>query len=53
MAFPTWRTMDVYETYKSCLIASCAIRHHLEVLHDDRDYDTLARVSTLQVRRVK
>ena len=33
------------------LIASCAIRHHLEVLHDDRDYDTLARVSTLQVRR--
>jgi predicted nucleic acid-binding protein len=36
-----------------CLIASCAIRHHLEVLHDDRDYDTLARVSTLQVRRVK
>lgn len=36
-----------------CLIAACAIRHHLEVLHDDRDYDTLARVSTLQVRRLK
>ena len=36
-----------------CLIAASAIRHHLEVLHDDRDYDTLARVSTLQVRRLK
>ena len=36
-----------------CLIAACAIRHHLEVLHEDRDYDTLARVSTLQVRRLK
>ena len=36
-----------------CLIAACAIRHHLEILHDDRDYDTLARVSTLQVLRLK
>ena len=36
-----------------CLIAACAIRHHLEVLHDDRDYDVLARVSSLQVRRLK
>ena len=36
-----------------CLIAACAIRHHLEVLHDDRDYDTLARVSTLQARPVQ
>lgn len=36
-----------------CLIAASAIRHHLEVLHDDRDYDTLARISTLQVRRLK
>jgi predicted nucleic acid-binding protein len=36
-----------------CLIAASAIRHHLEVLHDDRDYDSLARVSTLQVRRLK
>ena len=36
-----------------CLIAACAIRHHLEVLHDDRDYDLLARVSSLQVRPMK
>jgi predicted nucleic acid-binding protein len=36
-----------------CLIAASAIRHHLEVLHDDRDYDALARVSSLQVRRLK
>ena len=36
-----------------CLIAACAVRHHLEILHDDRDYDTLKRVSTLQVRRLK
>jgi len=36
-----------------CLIAACAIRHHLEVLHDDRDYDLLARVSGLQARNLK
>lgn len=36
-----------------CLIAACAIRHGLEVLHCDRDYDTLARVSALRARRVK
>jgi predicted nucleic acid-binding protein len=35
-----------------CLIAASALRHHLEVLHDDRDYDALARVSSLQVRRL-
>lgn len=36
-----------------CLIASCALRHGLEVLHDDRDYDVLAQVSALRVRRLK
>ena len=36
-----------------CLIAACAIRHHLVVLHDDRDYDALAQVSPLQVRPLK
>lgn len=35
-----------------CLIASCAIRHDLEVLHVDRDYPSLARVSGLRQRRV-
>ena len=36
-----------------CLIAACAMRHRLEVLHFDRDYDALARVSALQSRRVR
>jgi len=33
-----------------CLIAACAIRNDLEVLHRDRDYMALARVSTLRHR---
>lgn len=36
-----------------CLIAACALRHRLELLHCDRDYDALARVSSLQSRRLK
>lgn len=36
-----------------CLIAACAIRHDLEVLHDDRDYPALARISTLRERRIR
>lgn len=34
-----------------CLIAACAIRHDLEVLHVDRDYDALTTISALKVRR--
>ena len=34
-----------------CLIAACALRHDLEVLHRDRDFDALARVSPLRQRR--
>ncbi len=30
-----------------CLIAACAIRHDLVVLHNDRDYPALARISSL------
>jgi len=33
-----------------CLIAACALRHGLTVLHHDRDFDSLARVSALDVR---
>jgi predicted nucleic acid-binding protein len=33
-----------------CLIAACALRHGLTVLHRDRDFDFLARVSPLRVR---
>jgi hypothetical protein len=35
-----------------CLIAACAIRHGLAVLHNDRDFDSLARVSPLESRRL-
>jgi len=34
-----------------CLIAICALRHGLTVLHHDRDYDALAHVSGLQARQ--
>jgi predicted nucleic acid-binding protein len=33
-----------------CLIAACAIRHDCEVLHRDRDYAGLARISALRER---
>jgi predicted nucleic acid-binding protein len=33
-----------------CLIAACAIRNGLTVLHRDRDFEALARVSPLQAR---
>ncbi len=36
-----------------CLVAACAMRHDLEVLHDDRDYPALARVSGLKERRIR
>jgi predicted nucleic acid-binding protein len=35
-----------------CLIAACAIRHQLEVLHCDRDFDQLAKISPLRARNV-
>jgi predicted nucleic acid-binding protein len=36
-----------------CLIAACAVRHDLPVLHADRDFDLLARVSPLISRRLE
>ena len=30
-----------------CLIAACALRHNLEVLHVDRDFASLSRISQL------
>jgi predicted nucleic acid-binding protein len=35
-----------------CLIAASAIRHQLDVLHRDRDFDALTRVSPLSARNV-
>ena len=34
-----------------CLIAACALRHDLEVLHRDRDFTAIARVSPLRQRK--
>ena len=36
-----------------CLIATCALRHRLVVLHRDRDFEALARVCPLEVRSVR
>lgn len=35
-----------------CVIAACAIRHNLRVLHADRDYQALAQVSRLHHRDI-
>ncbi len=34
-----------------CLIAACALRSSLTVLHRDRDFDALARIAGLETRR--
>ena len=34
-----------------CLIAACALRNDLEVLHRDRDFTAIARISALRERR--
>lgn len=33
-----------------CLIAACAVRHDLEVLHRDRDFAAISEISTLSER---
>lgn len=35
-----------------CLIATCAVRHGLTLLHHDRDFDVLSRVSPLAARAI-
>lgn len=35
-----------------CLIAACALRHDMPVLHSDRDYELLAEVSPLKAMTV-
>lgn len=35
-----------------CLIAACALRHDLEVLHRDRDFASLAAVTPLRARSI-
>jgi predicted nucleic acid-binding protein len=36
-----------------CLIAACALRHGLTILHKDRDYDAIETISHLNVKRIK
>jgi hypothetical protein len=35
-----------------CVIAACAIRHSLTVVHLDRDFDQIARIAPLEQRRL-
>ena len=35
-----------------CLIAACAVRHQLTILHNGRDYPSLAKVSALDQRQI-
>ncbi len=35
-----------------CLIAACALRHGAAVLHRDRDFEALARISGLRCRQL-
>ena len=46
------RTGRTVRSGVDCLIAACAIRNSLAVLHRDRDFDKLAAVSGLEVRRL-
>lgn len=55
------QAVDLYRTARGtgrtvrssvdCLIAACALRNDLEVLHRDRDYEALAACSRLKQRR--
>ena len=36
-----------------CLIAVCAVRNDLTVLHHDRDFDQLARIAPLRARNIE
>jgi predicted nucleic acid-binding protein len=35
-----------------CLIAACALRHNLAVMHKDRDYEQIAEISPLKAQRI-
>jgi len=47
-----WRAGLTVRSATDCIIAACAIRHDLEVLHRDRDFDALAGISPLRARNV-
>jgi predicted nucleic acid-binding protein len=35
-----------------CLIAACALRHNLAVMHKDRDFEQIAEISPLKAQRI-
>ncbi|MCI0612859.1 PIN domain-containing protein [bacterium] len=35
-----------------CLIAACALRHGLTILHKDRDYESISSISPLNVKSI-
>jgi predicted nucleic acid-binding protein len=47
------RTGRTVRSGVDCLIAACAIRNSLAVLHRDRDFESLAAVSGLEVRSIR
>jgi predicted nucleic acid-binding protein len=50
--YRTARTTGVtVRSATDCPIAACALRHDLEVLHRDRDFERLARISALRQRQ--
>lgn len=46
------RTGRTIRSSVDCLIAACALRHDLTVVHRDRDFPAIARVSPLKQRDV-
>jgi len=48
----TRRTGRTVRSGVDCLIAACALRNSLAVLHRDRDFESLAAVSGLEVRSI-
>jgi predicted nucleic acid-binding protein len=46
------RTGKTPRSSVDCLIAACALRHDLTVLHRDRDFEALTQVSILRARDI-
>jgi predicted nucleic acid-binding protein len=48
-----WRAGFTVRSSTDCLIAACALRHGLTVVHCDRDYTNLARVAPLNATNIR
>jgi predicted nucleic acid-binding protein len=51
--YRTGRKAGITAAPIDCLIAACAIRNHVTLLHSDRDFDAIARFTPLQSRYVR